>query len=102
MEKAGVKKDKAIDALKKAGTVQGAILLLKEEKPREGIFEPFTSIIDGFKEILNIQSKKPEAVLPLRKQEEEAEKNKAKGEAAAISWILYDVYKKSHGYLNPL
>ena len=102
MERTGVKKDKAISALQKAGTVQGAILFLREQKPREGIFEPFTSIIDGFKEILNLQSKKSETVLPLRKQEEEAEKSKAKKDAAAISWILYDVYKKSHGYLNPL
>ncbi|KKQ24290.1 MAG: hypothetical protein US39_C0017G0001, partial [Microgenomates group bacterium GW2011_GWC1_37_12b] len=32
--------------------------------------------------------------------EEEAEKSKAKKDAAAISWILYDVYKKSHAFMR--
>lgn len=102
MEKTGAKKEKAIEALKKAGTVQGAIFQIKEQKPQEGFFEPFKAIIDGFKEILNLQSKKQEEKLPLKKSEEESEKGKAKGDAGSLVWILYDVYKKSHGYITPL
>ncbi len=102
MEKTGVKKEKAIEALKKTTTVEGAILYLSQQKPQEGIFEPFKAIIDGFKEILNLQSKKSDEKLPLKKTEEDTEKSKAKKDAESMSWILYDVYKKSHGYITPL
>ncbi|MEK6936721.1 MAG: hypothetical protein AABW58_01480 [Nanoarchaeota archaeon] len=102
MEKTGVKKEKAVEALKKAGTVDGAILHIKEQKPQEGFLDPFKSIFDGFKEILNIKSEKKKDKLPLKKAEEESEKDKAKSEAGSMAWILYDVYKKSHGYITPL
>lgn len=102
MEKTGAKKDKAIEALKTAGTVQGAIMQLKEQKSQDSIFEPFKAIISGFKEILNMQSKKQDEKLPLKKSEEDSEKGKASGDAGSLAWILYDVYKKSHGYITPL
>ena len=100
MEKSRVNKDKAIDALKKSATVEGAIEYLKKSAPQDSIFVPFKSVYEGFKEVLNINFES--AKTPLTKEQEQAEKGKAKGEANFFAGILYDVYKKAHGMVTPL
>ncbi|MBI2672415.1 hypothetical protein HYX16_05765 [Candidatus Woesearchaeota archaeon] len=103
MDRARVGKEKALEALKMKGSVNSAIAYIIENKKQEGILTPFIGIFKGFQEILNISGKKPEEKeLPLNKIEEESEKGVAKGEAESMAYILYDVYKKAHGLLNPL
>ncbi len=101
MEETGVKKDKAVEALKnKKGDVNEAIKSLKDSKPQDNILDPFKAVLDGFKEILNIKTK-PEKALPLKK-EEESEKKIAQDKAKGLANILYLVYKKSHGMITEL
>ncbi len=102
MEKAKVGKDKAIEALKKSATVDGAIEFLKEKKEQDNLFVPFKSVYEGFKEILNIKSKPDTKALPLTKEQEDNEKGAAKKQAESMASILYDVYKKAHGMITPL
>jgi len=103
MERTGSNKSKAIEALKKMKSVESAVSYLSEKGKSDGILTPFKAVYDGFKEILNLETKKSSSKgLPLKKEQEDSEKKNAMNEARSMAWILYDVYKKSHGYLNPL
>ena len=103
MERTGSNKSKAIEALKKMKSVESAVSYLSEKGKSDGILTPFKAVYDGFKEILNLETKKSSSKgLPLKKEKEDSEKKNAMNEARSMAWILYDVYKKSHGYLNPL
>ncbi len=82
--------------LKEAGELVGE----KEPKPKKGqgtVFTPFTSIFKGIKGIFSSgKSKKP-----LTPKKESIEKDAAKNIAKAKSYVLYDVFKKTHGMLAP-
>lgn len=75
----------------------------KEEKKKEkseGFFDPFTALIDGFKELL------PEFKTKNKNDGEETwqdkiEKEEVQGKIAGYAWNLYDIYKKGHGLFTP-
>ncbi|MBU3941490.1 MAG: hypothetical protein KKF74_01105 [Nanoarchaeota archaeon] len=82
----------------------GEELNKKEEKPKkqDSIFEPFTSILSGFKEIgtaftgiKGSASDKPS----LSKFEENNERNAAGGEATGGMWLIYKNFRKAHGMI---
>lgn len=90
------------ELLKYIKEAEAAFEVKKEEEQKmkmKDIFEPFTAIFDGFKDILsgfNIKSSK-------QKQEESRKENEegaATGTVKNDVFVLYDVFKKAHGMLS--
>ena len=75
----------------------------KEEKQKQdSIFEPFTSVFRGFKEIgtaftgtKGIASEKPQ----LSKLQKSNEIDAAGGEATVTMWLIYKNFRKAHGMM---
>ncbi len=71
----------------------------KQEKEPESVLTPFKSIFTGIKSIFSREKKsKTQEVSPKKAS---IEKSAAKNIVKAQTYILYDVYKKSHGMLAP-
>ncbi len=77
---------------------------IKEEKQEkqesDTVFTPFKSIWTGVKEIFS-KGKKETARGPLPKKKESIEKNAASSTAALHAFLVYEIYKKTHGMLAP-
>ena len=67
------------------------------KKERDTIFTPFTSIFKGVKGIFSSKKSK----LELTPKKESIEKDSAENIAKAKSYVLYEVFKKTHGMLAP-
>ena len=81
-------------------------LLSKEEEKKDmkrtsgGIFEPFGALISGFRDVVPKKGEKEKK--PMGRIDDGVEYNKAKKTAQTLSYVLYDVFKKAHGYYNPV
>jgi len=73
------------------------------EKKKEGLLEPFKGITDGFKEMFSFKEEKTEEKeekeIKMTGYEKSLEKEAAKIVAANV-YLIYDVYKKTHGMLT--
>ena len=70
---------------------------VKKEGSQEGFFEPFSALIDSFKDLVpDFSTSKEGDDLNLQ-----AEKGKMAGTAAKTAWWIYDIYKKAHGMYTP-
>jgi len=81
--------------LKEAG--EGKEEEKKEQKKQGGLLTPFTSVFKGTKSIFSHEDQKK----PVSKKRESIEKKTAEKIAAAHVYILYDIFKKTHGMLAP-
>ena len=83
--------------LKEAGEELGK----KEEKPKQdSIFEPFTSVFRGFKEIgTSFTGTKDASKHQLSKVQKEREKDRAASQATANIWVIYKNFRKAHGMM---
>jgi len=84
------------DELEKYLKEAGEIKKTPEDEKRQvgGILAPFTSLFNGITRLFS-QEKKPGRT----KKRESIEKSSAEKIAAAHAYILYDIYKKTHGML---
>ena len=77
---------------------------IKEEKQEkqesDTVFTPFKSIWTGVKEIFS-KGKKETTQGPLPKKKESIEKSAATSTAALHAFLVYEIYKKTHGMLAP-
>jgi len=69
-------------------------------KQKESIFTPFISIFKGFKEPF-AKGKKDDKGFKVSKKRLKIEVGTAKDLARALSFVVYDIFKKAHGMLAP-
>jgi len=68
-----------------------------EKKEVEGLLTPFTSVFKGVKGIFSKEKASEERIL----RPQSGEKRAAEEVAKTRAFVLYDIYKKSHGMLAP-
>ena len=87
--------DELTKYLKEAGEIQEEIK--QKNELSTGILTPFTSIFKGISQIFS-RSKSSQSMV---KKDVMGEKEAAEAQAKTISYVLYDVFKKTHGMLSP-
>ncbi|MBI4153945.1 hypothetical protein HY501_01285 [Candidatus Woesearchaeota archaeon] len=76
---------------------------LDPPRPAGGLLEPYVSLLKGVREFLPGGKKKDGkkedkmSAIELRNEKKSAEKTAAMG-----AWLVYDIFKKAHGYYNPV
>lgn len=86
------------DELQKYLKEAGEAVEEKKEKPKQHdtIFTPFASIFKGISGIFSKSSNQP-----INPKKQSIEKSQAVKTAAGQAYVLYDVFKKTHGMLSP-
>jgi len=84
--------DELTKYLKEAGELEEK---KETKKETQGILSPFGSIFKGIKEIFSKEESE------VSKKTSSLEKEEAENQAKTISYVIYDVFKKTHGMLAP-
>ncbi len=90
-------KEDMVKYLKEAGEQIAEEEKKEEKKPKTDYLEPIKGLGEGFKLLLPLGRKGPSKQ---QMQAEEDQKKEAEKKAAALSFVIYDVFKKVNGMMS--